>query len=82
MREETQQQIKDEALKFHHGLLGYENMGFSDGATFGYQLAEQEIAKKDKELDLCHQCLTELYNHADNKVGDIVKKYLDKINNL
>lgn len=35
--------------------------------------------KMDKELDIVHQCLTELYNYPDYKVGDIVKKYLDKI---
>jgi len=41
---------------------------------------DAEIERLNKELDIVHECLTELYNYPDNKVGNIAKSYLDKLN--
>lgn len=41
-----------------------------------------ELERMDKELDIVHKCLTELYNYPDNKIGDRIKECLDKIGKL
>lgn len=40
---------------------------------------QKEAQKMDKELDIVHKCLTELYNNDDDRIGETIRKYLDKI---
>ena len=44
-----------------------------------YELVE-EASKADKELDILHECITELYNI--DTAAPIIKKYLNKIDKI
>lgn len=52
------------------------------GATLGGRIKKliHEAERADKELDILHEGLTELYNYE--KVNHIVKITLDKIKNI
>lgn len=42
---------------------------------------EAKLKRMNKELDIVHDCITELYNGHDSNVP-IIKKYLGKIDKL
>ena len=42
---------------------------------------EAKIKRLNKELDIAHDCITELYNGHDSNVP-IIKKYLNKIDKI
>lgn len=68
-------------LKQLYDTHDYENLKEILGIKLGGRLYRviKDADDMDRELHIVHKCLTELYNYHDNKVGDIVKKYLDII---
>lgn len=41
-----------------------------------------ENKRLNKELEIVHQCLTDLYNDGENRIGDRVKQCLNEIEKL
>ena len=77
-RENIKDMTYTDRIKQLENTHDYENLKDRFGAL-GKRLYQvvQDAKKMNRELDIIHKCLTELYNYPDNKVGDIVRKYLD-----
>lgn len=67
-----------------YGWKGIENLDSFLGSGAGKLIFDTlyEAERLDKELDVVHRCLVDLYNHSDNSVGDRVKKCLYEIETL